>query len=190
MKYLIFYFLCFSLHSFAQINPAFKNDPSLNFLDTKGIKNIKINVLNENSKIVMVDFLLDKLTYNVEIITPISADRAKALINNNFFILLKSFEATPTPYVGQITKVQECSKTSKPVITKFYASEVEIKLLSFHADSSLKPGVCVQKKEFYEICQTFFYIAKSQSFVKIKTISPKGGSCLSLTQKYISKLKF
>ena len=190
MKYLIFYFVCLSLQSFAQVSPTLKNDSSLSFLDTKGIKNIKINSINEYSKIATVEFLLDNLSYNVEIITPISADRAKALINNNFFILLKSFEATPTPYVGQITKVQECSKTSKPVITKLYSSEIEMKLLSFHTDSSLRPGVCVQKKELYEICQTFFYLTKSQSFVKLKSISPKGGSCLLLTQKYLSKLKF
>jgi hypothetical protein len=178
-----------SFHLFAQAKPNLKSDPLTSFLDSEGIQGLKANVFVDKVKIAQLNYFLDNLSYSVEIISPILPEKAKAVINNNFFILLKAFEATPTPYVGQITRVQECEESSKPVISLIVVNGVEIKLISYLTDDSNKPGICLRNKNSKEVCQTFFYLTENQRLVKLKSISSKGEKCLVKIQKYLKKMK-
>ena len=183
--FVIFCFL-FNLQASTEVNL----DSNLSFLVRKGMEIVKYNSSGESSKIYHVEFNLDKLFYNVEVISPVSAENAQAIINNNYFILLKSFEATPTPYVGQITKVQDCNSTSKPTITKLTSNNIPTKLISFSSDSTLRPGVCVQRKLAVEVCHAYIFVPNIKSLVKIKSNSKTGGKCLQSTLKFLEEMKF
>jgi hypothetical protein len=169
---------------------GYQLDPSLKFLAHKGVEISKINSTGDLPKIYHIQFLFEKILFNVDVILPITAENARPIVNNSLFILLKSFEATPTPYVGQITKVQECNTISKPKITNVKAKDLQIKLISFLSDTTLRPGLCVPKKQSVEVCQSFFYIPKLSSLVKIKSNSSADQKCLKLTSKFLEELNY
>jgi hypothetical protein len=189
MKILTIHFLIF-FGAFIQVHANTKFDPNLSFLDKKGIEITKMNSSGNSSKISHVEFVLDKLVYTIEVIAPISAENALPIVNNSLFILLRSFEATPTPYVGQITKIQDCNSISKPNVTNIESKGLQIKLMSFSTDSSLRPGLCIPKKLSIEVCQSSFYVSKLKSLIKIKSISREGERCLKFTRKYLEELNF
>ena len=165
-----------------------KLSKELDYLNRKDIQILSFNSNGNSPKINHVVFKLNGLFYNFEVISPMPIESAAAIINNNLFILLKAFEATPTPYVGQITKIQECS--TKPTVTNISKDNIQLKIVSYFSDDSLKPGICLQKKSSIEICQTIFYVSSIKSLIKIKSTSKTVTSCLSTTKKFLNELKF
>lgn len=163
-------------------------DQKLSFLSRNSIEVIKSSSSGDSTKIYHVEFILDKLFYNIEVITPILKENALSITNNSYFILLKSFEATPTPYVGQITKVQDCNSISKPSINMIQLKDFQIKLISYSTNSTLRPGVCVKEKSTIEVCQAYFFIPQLNSFVKVKSNSFAGAKCLRSTRKFLKEL--
>jgi hypothetical protein len=162
----------------------------LDYLKKKDFQILNSSVTGDGPKINHVEIKYKGLYIDLEIISPIEMNVAQAVINNNIFMLLRSFEATPTPYVGQITKVQECSSLASPQVTQISKNNLLFKFVSFNSDESLRPGVCLGKNLVIEVCQTLIYSSDRKSLLKLKSSSKSILKCSNLTKKFLKEIKF
>ncbi len=189
-----FFLILFILYSFPLYSITLDENLRVVNLEHSSSKDVK--VLNSESSndgernFISLKLGVRNLIINLEVLYPILPEKAEAYVKNNFFLLLKSFESIPTPYVGQITKKQNCLTTNPPQLVQEFDRKVELKVLSYFTDESRKPGSCPDKHNKYEGCQSFFFLHDKKAVFKIQVFVNGKSSCSKELLGFIKGFKF